>query len=151
MAIDERSQQQLAPFLAAEEKLLYTGRCYTGFSLLFLLALMFALVGGLVYLALGRVGVVTPVRSWRLALTDRRLVLCPEDLLGRLRKPGGEQSHQYSELSKAEMGKWLIMGYLLRLWPSQGEPIEIQLPRARHNLQALQETLRQVAPQLLAG
>lgn len=151
MAVNERTTRELAPFLDLEEKLLYAGPCYTGYSLLFMLAVAFALVGGLVYLALARAGIVRPVLSWRLALTDRRLLLCPVNWIGRLKKPGGEKSYRYSELPRAEMGSWLVMGYTWRLWTSGGERIEVQLPRRRHNRQALEEALRQAAPHLVGS
>ena len=151
MTTNERAAREFASILEPGEEVLYTGLCMTGYSTLNLLLL--GVLGQFLipFLArlFGRKG--EPYRRWRLALTDRRIVLLPlgSFLPGRS-KPGEERSYRYTDIARVEKGKY-IMGATLRLWTPQGEGIQIQLPKARNNAKALEEALRQAAPQLASS
>lgn len=140
MAIDEREQRVLAQLLEREEKVLATGLAETGPVGLHWDILM-SLTLGLLKLAL--------VRNWRLAITDRRLLLFRR-LASDPQSPWEGRSYRYDELARAEIGGGGLYR-VLRLWRPTGERIYIRLPYPRNNLKVLAEAIQQAAPQLSGG
>lgn len=137
MAVDEREMRVLSQLLESGEKVLATGLAETG-PVGFHWDLLMSLTLGLLRLAL--------VRNWRLAITDRRILLFRR-AASAPSAPWEEQSFRYDRLARAEVrGGGLYR--LLRLGTAEGKRIQIRLPYLRSDVKALEAALRQAAPQL---
>lgn len=140
MAIDERERRVLRQLLERDEKVLATGLAEMG-PVGFHWDLLMSLTLGIARIAL--------VRNWRLAITDRRILLFRRAALDP-QSPWEERSFRYAELARAELGGGGLYR-VLRLWTPKGELTKIRIPYPRNSPKALAEALRQAAPQLGGG
>ncbi|MFQ5879268.1 MAG: hypothetical protein ACE5IZ_03700 [Dehalococcoidia bacterium] len=140
MAADEREKQVLSQLLESGEEVLATGLAETG-PVGFLWEVLMSLTLGLLRLAL--------VRNWRLAITDRRIVLFRR-VLSQPSAPWEERPFRYDQLARAEVrGGGLYR--VVRLWTAEGERIQLRLPYLRNDVKALEQALRQAAPELIVS
>ncbi len=131
----ELDTKAFTEFLEAEEKVLYTGHGKTGstfgISLWILSPILAALFGDK-----------DPLKQWRVAITDRRVLLVRRD-------SKEDQSLRFDQLAGVEL-KRSGLNRTLILRSSETEETELGLPTARNDYDALEQALRDAAPQLMA-
>lgn len=134
-ASDELTNREFAEYLEAGEKLLYAGHGQTGSVMRFSLSILAPLLGGRRKDAL---------KQWRVALTDRRMLLVRRD-------SKEERTVRYDQLTEVELKRSLGINRKLILRSRDAEDVELGLPAARNDYGALEQALSEAAPHLLAG
>ena len=123
-------------FLEAGEKVLYAGHGHTGSMLRLSLSILWPILSAIF-------GKKDPLKQWRVAITDRRVLLVRRD-------SKEEQSLRFDQLAGMEL-KRSGLNRTLILRSSETEVTELGLPTARNDYGALEQALRDAAPQLMAG
>ena len=132
----EPDTKAFSEFLEAGEKVLYTGHGQTGSILRISLWILSPL------LAIFFPGK-DPLKQWRVAITDRRVLLVRRD-------SKEDQSLRFDQLAGMEL-KRSGLNRTLILRSSDTEVTELGLPTARNDYDALEQALRDAAPQLMEG
>ena len=135
---NERTLHALAQFLERDEEVLATGRAETGpvgmhWDLLMSLP-------GVGYFFL---------RSWHLAVTDRRLVILRKAGAGP-NAPWMDRSYRYSELSEMRVKEGGLYR-VLEFSPADGGYERVRLPYRRNELRVMEDALRRAAPRFFPG
>lgn len=133
-ADDELKSREFAEYLEADEKLLYTGHGNTGSIFRFSLSVLAPLMGW---------NKKDPLKQWRVALTDRRVLLVRRD-------SKEERSARFDELTQVELKRSFVNRTLI-LQSRDADDIELGLPRARNDYGALEQALGEAAPHLMTG
>ena len=84
-----------------------------------------------------------PLKQWRVAITDRRVLLVRRD-------SKEEQSLRFDQLAGMEL-KRSGLNRTLIMRSSETEVTELGLPTARNDYGTLEQALRDAAPQLMEG
>lgn len=131
-ANDELKNQDLAEFLEAGEKLLYSGHGQTGSTIGLSLSILSPFLAGRVK---------DTLKQWRVAITNRRVLL--------VRRDSKEQrSASFDQLTQIELKRSMVINRTLILRFRDAEDIKLGLPAARNDYSALEQALRKAAPQL---
>ena len=84
-----------------------------------------------------------PLKQWRVAITDRRVLLVRRD-------SKEEQSLRFDQLTGMELKRASGVNRQLTLRSAETET-ELGFPTARNDYDALEQALRDAAPQLMEG
>ena len=131
-ADDELKNHKFAEYLEADEKLLYAGHGNTGSIFRFSLSVLAPLMGW---------DKKDPLKQWRVALTDRRVLLIRRD-------SKEERSARFDQLTHVELKRSFVNRTLI-LRSRDADDIELGLPRARNDYAALEQALREAVPHLM--
>ena len=131
----ELDTKAFSEFLEAEEKVLYAGHGHTGSMLRLSLSILWPILSAIF-------GQKDPLKQWRVAITDRRVLLVRRD-------SKEEQSLRFDQLAGVEL-KRSGLNRTLILRSTDTEETELGLPTARNDYGALEQALRDAAPQLMA-
>ncbi|MCH7699906.1 MAG: hypothetical protein IH865_13300 [Chloroflexi bacterium] len=135
MPANEPDTKVFFEFLEAGERVLYTGHGHTGSMLRLSLSILWPILSAIF-------GKKDPLKQWRVAITDHRVLLVRRD-------SKEEQSLRFDQLSRIEL-KRSGLNRTLILRSSETEEVELGLPTARNDYGALEQALRDAAPQLMA-
>ena len=136
MATDETKTEELSQFLETGEQVLYTGRAHTGSIIRASLWMLAPLLGWWLNKK-------EPLQTWRLAITDRRVMLSE----GRSK----ERSFRFDQLAGLELVRASGINRTLLVRTPEGEETKVGLPSARNDYTKLEEALAQAAPRLMGS
>ncbi len=136
-ADDELKNRDFAEYLEAGERVLYAGHGQTGstigISLFILSPILSPLLGGRKR---------DTLKQWRVAITDRRVLLVRRD-------SKEDQSAPFDQLTNIELKRSMVINRTLILRFRDAEDIKLGLPAARNDYSALEQALSKAAPQLM--
>ncbi len=135
-AMDELKNQEFAEYLEADEELLYAGHEHTGSITRLSLSILVPLLGGW--------GKGEALKQWRVALTDRRVLLVRRDSKEK-------RSARFDQLIQVELKRSSVINRTLILRSREADDIELGLPAARNDYGALKQALSEAAPHLMVG
>ena len=136
-ANDELKNRDFTEYLEAGERVLYAGHGQTGstigISLFILSPILSPLLGGHKR---------DTLKQWRVAITDRRVLLVRRD-------SKEDQSAPFDQLTDIELKRSMVINRTLILRFRDAEDIKLGLPTARNDYGALEQALSKAAPQLM--
>ena len=131
---DEPKSEEFAEYLEGDEQLLYAGHGQTGSIVQYYLSLVSRLWGG--------ADNGNALKQWRVAVTDRRVLLVRRD-------SKEERTARFDQLTEIELKRSGGINRKLILRAQDAEDIELGLPAARNDYGELEQALNKAAPQLL--
>lgn len=134
---EELDTKPFAEHLEAEERVLYTGRANTGSVLRASLWMLSPILD--IFM-----GKKDPLKQWRVAVTNRRVLLILHD--GK-----EQQSYPYEQLTKLELKRAGGVNRVFTLRSGGSDEVELGLPMARNDYGKLERALRNAAPTLMAN